>query len=219
MPKVSVYTQVYNAGIYLEPCIASVLAQTYSDFEYIIVDSASTDGSLQVVERYATGEYYTVLDHDDWWEPDYLEHLLHFAETNHLDIACTGTCMHHMTTGKVGFRKLEQPLILQRNGFPMGFPYYHQFFRTTWGKLVRSSPEMQIHQEDISGKVSFGSDTIYCFQLLRRAKRIGIDSSVLHHYRIHAASQSYRYRSGRFESDVYRYQDAENFLLSFGNFR
>lgn len=241
VPKVSICTAVYNAGEYLKQCVSSVLTQTFPDFQYIIIDNGSTDGSveiletfrrqdpriqliysdntvgtLQFMEEYATGDYYTYLDHDDWLDSTYLEHLLDFSEKNNLDIACIGTCMHHMRTLQLGFRKLEQPLILGRKDFPLGFPYYHQFFRTNWGKLIRSNIAEQIHQEDINDKVAFGSDTVYCFQLLRRAERIGIDTPMLHHYRIHPSSQSYQYSPGRFESDVYRYEDAQDFLLSFG---
>ncbi len=243
MPKVSVYTQVYNAGSYLRPCISSVLAQTYPDFEYLIVDSASTDGSTEILKefaeqdsrikltvlkendtsvrqkimsQYATGEFHTMLDHDDWWTPQYLENLLRFAEKNNLDIACTGTCMHDMATGGVGYRKLNQPLVLSRERFSYGLPWYYDFFRTHWGKLIRADINTQVQNQDFLEKVFYGSDTLYCFQLLRRAHRIGVDSSVLHHYRIHAAAMSYTYIPKRFLSDVYRYEDAVDFLQLFG---
>jgi len=53
MPKVSVVTPFYNIEAYLEECIQSVLAQTLSDFEYLLVNNRSTDGSLAIAERYA----------------------------------------------------------------------------------------------------------------------------------------------------------------------
>ncbi len=52
-PLVSVVTPVYNAEPYLAECIESVLAQTYRNWEYVIVNNCSTDRSLEIAERYA----------------------------------------------------------------------------------------------------------------------------------------------------------------------
>jgi len=51
-PKVSVCTPVYNGGKFLARCIEGVLGQTYENFEYIIVDNASTDDTAEIIERY-----------------------------------------------------------------------------------------------------------------------------------------------------------------------
>jgi glycosyltransferase involved in cell wall biosynthesis len=53
-PLVSIVTPVYNGESYLKECIESVLAQTYSNWEYLIVNNCSTDGTLRIAEQYAT---------------------------------------------------------------------------------------------------------------------------------------------------------------------
>jgi glycosyltransferase involved in cell wall biosynthesis len=53
-PLVSIVTPFYNTAPYLAVCIESVLAQTYGNFEYLLVNNASTDGSRQIAARYST---------------------------------------------------------------------------------------------------------------------------------------------------------------------
>jgi len=95
--QLSVVMPCYNGERFIAAAIDSVLAQTHTDIELIVVDDGSTDGSLDVVHRYgdkvrlltqtnqgpsaarnhgiysATGEYVAFLDADDWWEPRFAE--------------------------------------------------------------------------------------------------------------------------------------------------
>lgn len=99
MSKISVVITVFNDEKFLEKSIQSVLAQTYTDWELILVDDGSTDGSGAICDRFAakddrirvihqqnqgysgarntgldmvTGEYVTFVDSDDWLEQDAL---------------------------------------------------------------------------------------------------------------------------------------------------
>ena len=99
MPRISVIVPVYNGEKYLKPCIDSVLAQTFTDFELLAVNDGSKDGSPAILEEYArkdarvrvisqenagvsaarnhaleeaSGEYLAFIDADDWLEPDAL---------------------------------------------------------------------------------------------------------------------------------------------------
>jgi glycosyltransferase involved in cell wall biosynthesis len=111
VPKVSVIIPNYNHAPYLTQRVDSVLAQTYQDFELIILDDRSADNSKQIIEQYrehpkvshivfneinsggpfyqwkkgielAAGEYIWIAESDDWCEPTLLETLVQSLDDN-----------------------------------------------------------------------------------------------------------------------------------------
>ncbi len=114
---VSVITPTYNCGAYIEDTIKSVINQTYTNWEMIIVDDQSTDQTEEIVKRYtdldqriryyklesnsgaavartkamemAKGNYMAFLDSDDLWMSTKLERQLNFMEEQHINFSCT----------------------------------------------------------------------------------------------------------------------------------
>ena len=110
---VSIITPCYNAASVLSETIGSVRAQTYGEWEMLVVDDCSTDGSDKIAQEYARrdprirylkterpsgsptvprnlgleaarGEYVAFLDADDLWLPEKLEEQVRFLEEGRL---------------------------------------------------------------------------------------------------------------------------------------
>ena len=117
-PRVSVITTVHNGERFLAEALDSILGQTFADFEYLVVDDLSTDGSLGMLQRYAErddrivvlrteaqinhsnaintalkraqGEFVAILDADDVAQPSRLERQLAFMEAKP-EVGAAGT--------------------------------------------------------------------------------------------------------------------------------
>ena len=110
--KVSVIMPAYNSEVYIRESIDSVLAQSFTDFELIVVDDGSTDTTAAIVKSYADsrirlirqanqgvsvarntgleaaqGQFITFLDSDDLYYPDFLKTLYHLVQSNQTDMS------------------------------------------------------------------------------------------------------------------------------------
>lgn len=134
--KVSIITVCYNSEKTIERTIKSVLDQTYKRIEYLIIDGASTDDTLIIIDKYkdtfgdrlkvvsekdegiyyamnkgiglATGELIGIINSDDWYEQDAVENIVKAYEENHNN-PCT---IYYGKTGMICDGKLlriEQP--------------------------------------------------------------------------------------------------------------
>lgn len=119
---VSIIVPIYNSASYLEKCVRSILEQSCADFELLLIDDCSTDGSYEKIQKFAgadrrvrcfrtrqnggpsaarnmgldnaSGDWITFVDSDDCIEKNYLENLLKTAEGCQADIAVCGLVNH-----------------------------------------------------------------------------------------------------------------------------
>ncbi|MBI4677692.1 MAG: glycosyltransferase family 2 protein [Elusimicrobia bacterium] len=126
LPRVSVVIPAYNAASFIETTLDSIRAQTFTDYEVVVVDDGSQDGTHRVAEAYlsghrlegrvirqenkkiagarntgmraAAGEFIALLDHDDLWRPDKLALVMREFELH----PETGLVGHHIAVTKDG---------------------------------------------------------------------------------------------------------------------
>jgi glycosyltransferase involved in cell wall biosynthesis len=156
VPKVSVIVTCYNYARYVTQALDSVAAQTHSNFECVVVDDASTDGSPEVIARWiaqcgdgrfklirneenfgqmrgfaiglqaTSGEFVAFLDADDFWFERYLEH--------HADVL--------QNAGPVAATSCSDLVQVDENGRVLSGCFTGGFLRARRGALV-------LHQEDL----------------------------------------------------------------------
>ena len=138
-PKFSIVTTVYNGEKYIEKCILSVMSQSYKNYEHIIVDAGSTDGTIDIIKKYenkynmrwisekdegmydginkgfklATGDIYAWLNSDD----EYLPHAFETVATVMIEKNiqwCTGFPVVLTEDGKMYQMNTVLPIYLSR---------------------------------------------------------------------------------------------------------
>ena len=114
MNKISVIVPIYNTSLYLEECINSIVNQTYTNIEIILINDGSTDRSLEICHKLskcdkrikvldkehtgiadsrnvglnnASGEFISFIDSDDYISNDMYENMIRYMEKYDLDIA------------------------------------------------------------------------------------------------------------------------------------
>lgn len=187
-PKFSIITVTYNAEKVLEDTIQSVIAQTYHHIEYIIVDGASKDGTLSIINRYrshihtvvsepdkglydamnkgialASGDYLCFLNAGDCFhEDDTLQQMAHTINGNELpDVLYGETAIVDKDRHFLRMRRLSTPETLTWKSFKQGMLVCHQAFfpRHT---LV----------EPYNLKYRFSADFDWCIRIMKKARTL-----------------------------------------------
>lgn len=184
-PKFSVITVTFNAEKVLEETIRSVIAQTYKNVEYIIVDGASKDGTLRLVDKYrseihtvisepdhglydamnkgmraASGDYLCFLNAgDSFHEDDTLQQIVHsLPQTELPDILYGETAIVNDKGHFLRMRRLSPPDPLTWESFKQGMLVCHQSF------FVRRNLA-----EPYNLQYRFSADFDWCIRMMKKS--------------------------------------------------
>lgn len=204
-PRYSIVMAMFNAEKTLAKAIASVRAQTLSDWELVVVDDGSTDGSLDVLLGYAQddkrikpfhqqnsgpgaarslalknciGEYVAFLDSDDYWETDFLESVEAVASIDSSDVLFVERIYEREDGSYVGRSSVSRNKGLTKNQIVKR----QMTGLIPWGmgKVFRRS----LLDKARAGfsNLEVGEEAIFSFEILSAARSISFVKKPIYHY-------------------------------------
>ena len=198
-PTVSIIVPVYNAEDFLPRCIDSILAQDYRDFELILVDDGSKDGSGAICDRYAAadsriivvhkensgvsdtrnlaigmarGTYLQFVDSDDWLAPNATGMLFQAALGGRCDMVIAD--FYRVVGDRLAHKgDIEETGVMSQEDFAahmMENPADF-YYGVLWNKLYRRDIIME-HDLRMDSKISWCEDFMFNLEYLRYAARV-----------------------------------------------
>ncbi len=208
MSKVSIIIPVYQTEAYVEECVRSYLAQTHEDFEILLVDDGSADGSGRICDALAaedgrvraihqenggvsrarnrgleeaSGEYVVFGDSDDWVDPDLLEWLLARQAESGADVVCHAYA-----------RELPEGTEYPSKALPKTLMTPDEYIAGSLGEatgMILSAclglyPAAAAKAVRFREGFAYGEDSLFLCTLLARVRSVYYEPKPLYHYRI-----------------------------------
>lgn len=211
VPVVSLIVPVYNVEKYLHKCLDSILSQTFTDFELLLINDGSKDNSGGICDEYAIkdsrvrvfhkenggvskarnlgidkahGKWIAFIDSDDWVDNTYFEHLLKYEQVEFISMG------YQMQNRSMKFNSyVPQEKIYSANNL-VDFYQAHiatAIFRAPWCKLFLTE-KIKFHQLNFLENMSFGEDTIFTINYLKNVNNIAVISSAEYYRRFNIES-------------------------------
>lgn len=205
MAKIGVIIPVYNVAPYLKRCLDSVLAQTFTDWQLLLVDDGSTDGSGKICATYAerdarikvihqtnagaaaarnagldqnTAEYIAFIDADDYVEANYLAAMFDALQANRTKLSVCGTERHN-ADGSVELRATMPATVMTAKAVLTCL--------IRGDDPITSGPYAKLYHRDLFRELRFpvehiSEDLAVMYQLVAQCDRIAAVSLPLYHY-------------------------------------
>ncbi|MFC3932047.1 glycosyltransferase [Streptococcus dentapri] len=204
--KISVIVPVYNVEDYLERCLDSLVSQTHTNLEIIIVNDGTKDNSVAIAERYAqedpriqiihqdnaglsqarntglkyaTGDYVAFLDSDDWLEKDAYAYMLALLEEKEADICVGGI---HRTAEQKSIAQSKEARVEVLTQKLYAKKYFKIASQTieyyVWNKLYKR----QVVEGIQYPKDFYAEDVPTTFRYILRAQKIVVTDRIVYHY-------------------------------------
>ena len=208
-PVVSIIVPVYNAAATLPRCADSILAQEFTDFELLLVDDGSTDGSAALCDRYAAadprvrvlhqsnsgvsaarnlaleqaaGEWLQFVDSDDWLSPDATRLFVRAGQDSGCDLVISD---FYRVVGERLARKGD----IERSGAMTRAEFAGEMMRSPadfyygvlWNKLYRTALVRE-HGLKMDASISWCEDFMFNLEYLRHARQVYVLRTPIYYY-------------------------------------
>ncbi len=199
-PYVSIIIPIYKVEPYLERCLKSIKAQTFADFEAILVDDGSPDNCGAICDAFAggdsrflalhqpnargqarnngleraSGQFITFADPDDYVGPDYLKHMIDAQKRHDADLVIARyVSLNERTMLKAWQVPATKEVFIRREDFGEALPelYNHSRIGTLYSKLYKREI---LKGHKYSETVKMRGDVMFVTQLLERTQSIEI---------------------------------------------
>lgn len=174
MPKISILMNCFNGETYLKEALDSIYAQTFTDWEIIFIDNASTDKSAEIAKsydarikyhqtqetiplyaarnhglQYACGQFITFLDVDDSWKPEKLSQQLRIMEKYpQVNLICTGYFRKNEQSGThtrhAAYRSKFLTFSEALNNYPVSLSSVMLRYNNELKNIVRFEPTLNL---------------------------------------------------------------------------
>lgn len=211
--EISVIIPVYNVEKYISRCIKSILSQTFNDFEIVVVNDASPDKSMQIVQEYAQndarfvivdnkqnmglmwtrmvgyknakGKYLIFCDSDDYLPENALEIL--YNAINDTDISLVVSNAQYVSDNK------KESIITNKLSFGNDTESIYkslltgELFHSVWGKIYNRNLFCNYEYETFE-KQTNGEDGILFYQLVKNVNKLKLIDDITYYYYINPNS-------------------------------
>ena len=212
MPVISVITPVYNVDSYLEQCVKSVRSQSFQDWELILIDDGSTDGSAALCDRFAQedarirvqhqtnsgvavcrnkgiqlakGEWICYVDSDDWLDSDYLQTLYGNALALKADVCICGRMEEHTNARRP--LPICKDVTIMSSAEAVKVVYQRDLQSCLWATILRKG----ILQEPVPHLSRYEDHAVF-YKWLSHANRIALLPATPYHFRVRRTSLMHR---------------------------
>lgn len=225
---ISVIVPVYNVEEYLKDCIESILCQTYTDFELILINDGSTDNSASVCDEYAKkdervsvihqdnsgassarnnglcraiGDYIMFIDSDDYIKDDMFEKLITACEENGADIAVCGATIVQKN-GVHEQIKSDVSTLTVCDKEQAAELIIGELNNALWNKLIKKSV---IGNNQLEVGKTYGEDYDFIVRILCNCSKVCFIPESLYYYRKNESSvTAAKFSEKRFAQIYYR---------------
>ena len=210
-PLVTILSPCYNVAKFLPTCLDSIIQQTYSNLQIVLIDDGSKDASWSIMQKYAgkdsrieiyhqdnqgvaetrnrlldkvKGDYVLFVDSDDWMELDMVEYLLEIIRMYSADMS---VCKSVSLKGRVCSSTYRE--IWSRETAVKEFLKHTRFGGMLWNKLIRTTV---ICNTRFDSSISYGEDALFCWKILQKIRYVVVSNEELYNHRPNEDSISYQ---------------------------